>query len=286
MPQCLSLMIGLHMRRLPREKRAQILAMLVESMSMRATARVADVSFTAVAQLLDLAGIACKRHHDQHVRGIKGKRQIQCDELWSFVHHKDRAKGWAKPIDKGGTVWTFTAIDADTKLLVAYMVRMRRNTRSAVVLMRDLADRLNKRPKMTADSPAAYRKAAKQVFRRRADLSQTRKGEDTGHSTAYVERHNLTIRMSNRRYTRKTNAFSKRLSRHESQMHLSAVYYNFCWLHGTLRVSPAMAAGVDDKLRDYGWLADLVAEVEPKPKKPGPKKGTKYRSRTKGSNLL
>ncbi len=246
---------------------------------MRATARVCDVSFNSVARLLDLAGIACKRHHELHVQGIKGKRNIQCDELWSFVHHKDRAKEWAEPLDKGGTAWTFTAIDADTKLLVAYMVRMKRDTRSAVVLMRDLAWRLNKRPKMTADSLAAYKKAARLVFGKRADLSQTRKGEETDHSTAYVERHNLTIRMSNRRYTRKTNAFSKRLSKHESMMHLSAAYYNFCWIHGTLRVTPAMAAGVDSRLRDYGWLADLVEEVEPKPRKPGPEKGAKYRPR-------
>lgn len=267
------------MRRLPREKRAQVLAMLVEGMSMRAAARVCDVSFNSVARLLDLAGIACKQHHNEQVRGIKGRRNIQCDELWSFIYCKDRAKSWAEPLDKGGTAWTFTAIDADTKLLVSYMVRMRRNTRSAAVLMRDLAQRLKKRPRMTSDSLVAYKKAAKQVFGKRADLSQTRKGEDTDHSTAYVERHNLTIRMSNRRYTRKTNAFSKRLSKHESQMHLSAVYYNFCWIHGTLRVTPAMAAGIDDRLRDYGWLADLVAEVEPKPKKPGPKKGTKYRPR-------
>ena len=242
------------MRRLPREKRSQILAMLVEGMSMRATARVCDVSFNSVARLLDLAGIACKRHHDQHVRGIKGRRDIQCDEVWQFVHHKDRAKEWAKPLDKGGTIWTFTAIDADTKLLVSYMVRMRRNTGSAVVLMRDMAGRLKKRPRMTSDSIVAYKKAAKLVFGKRADLSQTRKGEDTDHSTAYVERHNLTIRMGNRRYTRKTNAFSKRLSKHEAQMHLWAVYYNFCWIHGTLRVTPAMAAGVDERLRDYGWL--------------------------------
>ena len=269
------------MRRLSREKRKQILAMLVEGMSMRATARVCDVSFSAVARLLDLAGKACKIHHDAQVRGIKGRRNVQCDELWSFVHHKDRAKGRAEPLDVGGTVWTFTAIDADTKLLITYQVREKRNTKSAHITLLDLADRLNKRPRLTSDSLVAYRKAAKQVWGKKADLSQTRKGETTDHSTSYVERHNLTIRMGNRRYTRKTNAFSKRMSRHEAQMHVWAIHYNFCAIHGTLKVTPAMAAGVTDRLYDYDLLVDLVEEVEPLPNKPGPKPGTKYRKQKK-----
>ena len=267
------------MRRLPREKRIQILAMLVEGMSMRATARVCNVSFSAVDRLLDLAGIACKIHHDAQVRGIKGRRNIQCDELWSFVYCKDRVKDRAEPLDEGGSAWTFTAIDADTKLLISYMVRMKRNTPSAVMLLSDLSHRLNKRPRLTSDGLVAYRKAAKRVFGKKADLSQTRKGEETDHNTSYVERHNLTIRMGNRRFTRKTNAFSKRLSKHEAQMHIWAVHYNFCAIHGTLRITPAMAAGVTDRLYDYDLLVDLVDEVEPLPKKPGPKKGTKYRPR-------
>ncbi len=238
---------------------------------------VCDVSFNSVVRLLNLAGIACKEHHNKHVRGIEGRRNIQCDELWSYVYCKEKRKRWAIPLDAAGSVWTFTALDAKSKLLVSYKVRIRRDTRSATVLMRDLGRRLAKNPKMTSDSLKAYKKATKAVFGKKRLLSQTRKGEDTGHSTAYVERHNLTIRMGNRRYARKTNAFSKRFTRHEAMMHVWAIYYNFCWQHGSLRVSPAMEAGVDTRLRDYGWITDLVSAYEDKlpRKKPGPKQGTK-----------
>ena len=267
------------MNRLPREKRTQIIAMLVEGLSMSATARVADVSHNTVARLLDLAGIACKRHHDKHVRGIKGVRSIQCDELWSFVYAKDKTKGWATPFDEAGSAYTFTAFDAESKLLIAYLVSMNRGLRPATAIMKDLKGRLKKPPKLTSDSLPAYREASKRAFGKKVQLSQLRKGEDTDHNTSYVERHNGTIRTFTRRYTRKTIAFSKKLSRHKSTTHLFAVYYNFCWMHGTLKCSPAMEAGIDDKLRDYGWIVDLIDKVEPKPNKPGPKKGTKFRPR-------
>ena len=246
---------------------------------MSATARVTGVSFNAVARLLDLAGIACARHHDLHVRGIKGRRNIQCDELWSFVYAKDKSLEWAVPIDDAGSAYTFTAFDADSKLLVSYLVAMARDLESATILMKDLEGRLEKRPKLTSDSLAAYKQASRRAFGKKARLSQIRKGEDTDHNTAYVERHNSTFRTFNRRYVRKTIAFSKKLSRHIATTHLFAVYYNFCWIHGTLNVTPAMEAGIDDKLRDYEWIVDLIDEVRPKPKKPGPKKGTKYRPR-------
>ena len=267
------------MYRLPKHKRVQMLSMLVEGSSMRSTARVCDVSVNAVCRLLDVAGKACQLYHDQHVRGIKGKRNVQCDEVWSFVYAKDRSLEWADPWDTAGSIWTFTALDADSKLLIAYTLKRRRSTRSATVVFRDLASRLKKRPKLTADALKAYSIAAHKVWGKKADLSQVRKGEDTDHSTSYVERHNLTIRMANRRFARKTNAFSKKLSRHEAAMHLFAVYYNFCRIHGTLRVSPAMEAGIDDKLHDVGWIVDLIDEITRPPKKPGPKKGTKYRPR-------
>ena len=246
---------------------------------MRSTARVCDVAFNTVADLLDMAGKACQLYHNEHVRGIEGRRSVQCDEVWSFVYAKDRAKDWAEPWDTAGSVWTFTALDADSKLLVSYMVRKKRDTRSAAKLMKDLAGRPKKRPKLTADSLKAYPRATKKTWGTKAHLSQIRKGEDTDHNTSYVERHNLTIRMANRRFTRKTNAFSKKLSRHEAAMHLFAVYYNFCRIHQTLRVTPAMEAGVDDKLHDMDWIVDLIEEITEPPKKPGPRKGTKYRPR-------
>jgi len=158
-----------------------------------------------------------------------------------------------------------SSTDRSSRLDAWCSIRMRRNTRSAVVLMRDLAHRLNKRPKMTSDSLVAYKKAAKQVFGKRADLSQTRKGEDTGHSTAYVERHNLTIRMGNRRYTRKTNAFSKKLENRVHALALYLVFYNFCRIHKTLRTWPAQAGGITDTLHDVDWIAELIEERTPEP---------------------
>ena len=267
------------MNKLSLDKRIQILSMLVEGSSMRSTSRVCDVSINTVARYLDLAGKACWLYHDVHVRGIKGKRDVQCDEVWSYVYAKDRVADWADPWDVAGSVWTFTALDASSKLLISYMLRQRRDARSATVLMRDMESRLKKTPRLTADSLRAYQIAAAKVWGRKAQLSQLRKGEDTDHNTAYVERHNLTIRMANRRYTRKTNAFSKKMARHEAAMHLFAVYYNFCRIHQTLRVTPAMEAGLTDTLYDMGWIVDLIEAITVPPQKPGPKPGTKYRPR-------
>ena len=273
------------MKRLSREKRTQVLAMLCEGSSMSSAARVCDVSLTTVTRLLDLAGVACERYHNQHVRGIKGRRNVQCDEIWSFVYAKDKMKDQAKPLDHAGSVWTFTALDADSKLLIAYRIRKRRSTPSARALFKDLEGRLNKRPRLATDALKAYGIAAKQVFGSKIRLVQIRKDGETKHSTSYVERHNLTIRMTNRRYTRKTNAFSKTFKQHVAMFHLLTVHYNFCRIHKTLRVTPAMEAGITDRLRDYAWLADLVEEYDkslPR-QKPGPAVGTKYRPRNTGA---
>lgn len=250
---------------------------------MRSTARICGVAFNTVASLMDKAGKACQLHHDQNVRDIKGKRNIQCDEIWSFVYAKERNISHVIPLDVAGSVWLFTALDADSKLLVSYGIHKKRNTRSATLLMEDLNSRTKKRPRMTADSLKAYRLAADKVWGKKAELSQLRKGEDSEHSTAYVERHNKTIRMSNRRFTRKTDGYSKKLSKHVAMMHLWAVHYNFCRIHKTLRVTPAMEAGIDDSLHDVDWIVDLIEKEARPTKKPGPKKGTKYRPRVKSA---
>ena len=269
------------MNRLSTEKRAQVISLLVEGMAMQSIARVENVNIVTVARLLSLAGIACKAYHDKHVTNIKGKRDIQCDELWSFVYAKERNAPYVYPWDTAGTIWTFTALDADSKLLTAYLVAQDRNTREATRFFRDLVGRLEKLPRITTDELKAYRLAAKHVFGSRANsvLSQVQKG-DTDRSTSFVERHNLTIRMGNRRYARKTNAFSKKFAKHVDMFHLWALHYNFCRIHGSLRMSPAMEVGIDNTLRDCKWIVSLIDAIEPKPKKPGPKKGTKYRPRS------
>ena len=220
-----------------------------------------------VAKLLEDAGKACRKHHDRHVRDIPRRRNIQCDEIWSFVYAKDKSRGHALPWDKAGSSWLFTAIDADTKLAVAYHSSMKRDARSATKIMRDLQSRLNSTPNLFADRLEAYRIAVRKVFGPRARLRQS-KGDG---ATSHVERHNLTIRMGNRRFTRKTNAFSKKHDRHVAMMHLFMLHYNFVRIHQTLRVTPAMEAGVDDKLRDMEWIVGLIDADTPEPKTPGPK---------------
>ncbi len=255
------------------------MSLLVEGMSMQSISRVEDVSIVTVARLLALAGEACKHYHEEHIRDIKKKRRIQCDEVWAFVYAKQKRAPYVMPWDAAGHAWTFTALDTKSKLLVSYLVSKNRSATPATRLFMDVSDRLQKRPKITTDKLDAYRIAANRVFGSKANkvLSQTRKGSTTDHNTSYVERHNLTIRMSNRRFARKTNAFSKKFAKHAAMMHLFAVHYNFCRIHRSLRVTPAMEAGLTTTLKDCKWIAELIEDIEPKPGKPGPKKGSKNR---------
>ena len=162
------------MNRLSTEKRAFILKLLVEGNSMRSASRIADVSLITVANLLKLAGKACCRYHNTHVRGLKGKRKIQCDELWSFVYAKDKARDYAQPWDASGSVWTFTALDKRSRLIVSYEISAARDTKSATILMQDLASRLKKSPKISSDKLKAYEKATKKVFQNDANIKQSK----------------------------------------------------------------------------------------------------------------
>jgi IS1 family transposase len=286
------------MNKLPLAKRTQILAMLCEGSSMRSISRVADVSINTVTKLLCEAGEACLAIHDEMVRNVKSKR-IQCDEIWSFCHAKARNVATCKNAPEGaGDVWTWTAIDADTKMILAYFVGDR-SRESAFTFMTDLRMRVKGSPQLTTDSWKAYLTAVQHAFGRYVDFAQLIKvfraspgagryspGEccgtakfavqgdpDIAHiSTSYVERQNLTMRMSMRRFTRLTNAFSKKLDNHIHAIALYFVFYNFCRIHKSLRVSPAMAAGVSDRL----WsLEDVVAKIDdlaPAPKPRGPYK--------------
>ena len=285
------------MNKLPLSKRAQILAMLCEGSSMRSISRVADVSINTVSKLLVEAGEACLILHDETVRNVKAGR-IQCDEIWSFCHAKAKNVATAKAAPEGaGDVWTWTAIDADTKLIVSYFVGDR-SGESAMVLMDDLQARLANRVQLTTDGHKAYLEAVEGAFGSDVDFAQLvklygptitapgryspaectgikkirREGNpDIAHvSTSYVERQNLTMRMSMRRFTRLTNGFSKKFDNHVHALALYFAFYNFCRIHKTLRMSPAMAAGITDTL----WsLEDVVAKTDamataPKPRGP------------------
>ena len=248
---------------------------------MRSIARVEKISLNSVVRLLDLAGEACDEYHFEHVREISGKRRIECDEIWSFIYAKEKNAEQAKPLDVAGTVWTFTAIDSKTKLLISYLVSTHRRTSAAKEFFIDLDTRLEKDPRIITDELPSYKNAAKQVFGKRAKriLNQTKKGSDSTFITSYVERHNLTIRMKNRRYARKTNAFSKTMENHVKHFHLYALHYNFCRVHMSLGTTPAIAAGLENRVRTCRWIARLIEKIEPEPMKPGPAPGTIYKSK-------
>lgn len=285
------------MNRLPIAKRVQILAMLCEGSSMRSISRVADVSINTVTKLLAEAGEACLILHDEYVRDVPSRR-LQCDEIWSFCYAKQANVKTAKAApDEAGDVWTWTAIDADSKLIVSFLVGGR-DAGYATEFMHDVADRLRYRVQLTTDGHRAYLEATASAFQNRIDYAQlikiygdspTTKGSgkyspppctgirtrtvsglpDRDHvSTSYAERQNLTMRMSMRRFTRLTNGFSKKLENHVHALALYFAHYNFCRIHKSLRTSPAMAAGITDRL----WsLEDIVAKIDEMAQPPLPR---------------
>ncbi len=294
------------MNKLPLEKRVQILSMLCEGSSMRSISRVVDVSFNTVAKLLADAGTACAAYHDETVRNVAAQR-VQCDEIWSFCYAKAKNVPTAKKAPTGaGDVWTWTALDADSKLIVGWLVGGR-DAEYANEFMQDVASRLTNRVQLTTDGHVAYLDAVEAAFGAGVDFAQLVKlygaapatstkqearyssgkcvgarkeyfegKPDPKHvSTSYVERQNLTMRMSMRRYTRLTNAFSKRIDNHCHALAIYFVWYNFVRIHKSLRVTPAMAAGVTDTLRDMEWLVSLIDARAPKP---GPRGSYKKRN--------
>jgi IS1 family transposase len=275
------------MNKLPVAKRVQILSMLCEGSSMRSTSRVVDVSINTVSKLLIEAGLACIELHDELVRDVKASR-VQCDEIWSFVYAKEKNIATAKAApDAAGDVWTWTALDADSKLIVSYFVGDR-SGQSAIALMDDLRARLRNRVQLTTDGHKAYLEAVEGAFGGDVDYAQliklygavpesakgryspadcigARKEPVEGNpnpkhiSTSYVERQNLNMRMGMRRFTRLTNAFSKKLENHCHMVALYTMFYNFIRIHKTMKMSPAMAAGVSDTL----WsMEDLVERFD------------------------
>jgi len=283
------------MNKLPNAKRAQILAMLCEGSSMQSIARVADVSFNSVAKLLRDAGQACEAFHDETVRGVRSKR-VQCDEIWSFVHCKQRNVETAKAAPaQAGDLWTWSALDADHKLIIAYAVGGR-DADYASAFMQDVADRLANRVQMTTDGHKAYLEAVEGAFGADIDYAMLVKhyGEtatppgryspaqctgatkervegrpDPKHvSTSYAERQNLNFRMGMRRFTRLTNAFSKKAEPHYHMVCLYTVFHNFARIHKTLRCSPAMSAGLCPTLWNMDNIVALIDARAEAPKRP------------------
>lgn len=271
------------MNRLSTQRQAQILGMLVEGMSLRATSRLSGASINTVTKLLVDVGKACQAYHDEHVRNLTTKR-VQVDEIWSFVYAKQKNVAAAKRLDLAyGDVWTWTAIDADSKLVVSWLVGGR-DSDYAIAFMDDVAKRLSNRVQLTSDGHKAYLEAVEGAFGGDIDYAmlvklygtapESAKGRyspaecigarktsiegnpDPIHvSTSYAERQNLTMRMHMRRFTRLTNAFSKKVGNHAHAVALHFMYYNFVRIHKTLRVTPAMAVGVTGRLWE---LEDIV----------------------------
>lgn len=274
------------MNKLPLAKRAQIIGMLVEGMSLRATSRLADVSINTVTKLLVDVGTACEAFQDKTLVNLPSKR-IQCDEIWSFVYAKDKnASREDKAAGEAGDVWTWTAIDADTKLMVSWQIG-RRDSETGMHFMRDLASRLSERVQLTTDAFQSYRSLVGDAFHGDVDYAMlvkifanpsipgaagkyspgeccgtkkkvVRGNPDKSHiSTSYVERQNLTMRMCMRRFTRLTNGFSKKVENHGHAIALHFMHYNFGRIHKTLRVTPAMAAGISDHV----WSLEEIAAL-------------------------
>ncbi len=274
------------MNQLSLEKRTQIITMLVEGNSLRATSRMADVSINTVTKLLVDAGKACQTYHNENVVGLKSKR-IQCDEIWSFVYAKDKnAPADMKEDGKAGDVWTWVGIDADSKMVVSWLVGDR-STDTAIPFMQDLASRLANKVQLTTDGHKAYLNAVEEAFTtidyavlhkiygkgggKSADAKYSpaecigcekvpvQGNPDEKHiSTSYVERQNLTMRMHMRRFTRLTNGFSKKIENHCNAIALHYMYYNFVKIHKTLRVTPAMEVGLTRKLWDVSDIVQLI----------------------------
>lgn len=274
------------MNQLPISKRVAVVSALVEGNSIRSTARMTDVSKTTILKLVADLGTACAEFHNVRVRGLQAKR-IQCDEIWQFCYSKAKNVPAEKLGQFGyGDVWTWTAIDADTKLVPSWFVGSR-DVNSAHWFMRDLESRLLSRVQLTSDGHHAYLTAVNDAFDGQVDYSQLvkiygfpregaaryspakfvgsrkeviRGNPDPRHiSTSYVERQNLSMRMGMRRFTRLTNAFSKKVENHAHAVALYFVHYNFARIHQTLRVTPAMAAG----LADHVWsLEEIVGLLD------------------------
>lgn len=277
------------MNKLNREERVKVVAALVEGNSIRSTVRMTGIAKNTVVKFLAEIGSICGEYQHKTIRNLACKR-VQCDEIWSFCYAKQRNL----PKDKQGVygygdVWTWTAIDPDSKLIISYLVGLR-DAEWGKTFMHDLKSRLANRVQLTTDGHKVYLVAVEDAFVGDVDYAMLVKlygKEPTGESrysppkcigcrreaisgrpkqenvsTSIVERQNFTMRMGMRRFTRLTNGFSKKIENLEHAVALHFMYYNFCRIHQTLRITPAMAAGVTDRLWDIEDIVRLLEERE------------------------
>jgi IS1 family transposase len=295
------------MNRLSTEQRKRIVSCLVEGSSIRATCRMTGASKNTVVKLLGDIGLVCSIHMDRAMRDLPCKR-IQCDEIWAFVYAKQRNVPPEKRAE-AGDVWTWVALDPDTKLVPTFHIGPR-DLGTASAFMGDLAGRLRNRVQLTTDGLDAYPPAVRSAFGRNVDYAQLVKqyGSDADPrrperryspsvcigadavpingdpspehiSTSHIERLNLTMRMSMRRYTRLTNAFSKKVENLTAAVSLHFMHYNFCRPHQTLgpKTTPAMAAGITDHVWSLDELVGLLEAAEATPTKRGTYRKTRER---------
>ncbi|MBN2316316.1 MAG: IS1 family transposase [Sedimentisphaerales bacterium] len=277
------------MRKLSVEKKTSILSCLVEGTGINATARICSVSKLTVLRLLADVGSLCRDYHDLMVQNLNCRR-IECDEIWSFVGCKQRNKNLGKTGD--GDCWTWVALDADSKLVVSYLVGLR-DSGHAFEFIHDVASRIENRIQLTTDGLRLYVEAIEDAFGGGIDYAmlvklygkEDRAGEARYSpakcigckpftivgkpnpnciSTSYIERQNLTVRMQNRRFTRLTNAFSKKWANHEHAIALHYFYYNFCRKHQSIGTTPAVAAGITEKVWTIHDFVNLLVDEENK----------------------
>ena len=275
------------MNRLDQQTQSRVISCLIEGCSIRATVRMTGAAKNTVVKLLADIGCACAGYHKRAVRNLKVRR-LQADEIWCFVGAKAKNVSAEKKLEGWGDVWTWVGIDADTKLVVSYLVGGR-DGGWAKDFMEDCASRIRNRVQITTDGHRAYLDAVENAFGADIDYAMLQKiygapsENDTRYSPAtcigcdmkvvsgdpdpkhvsasFVERQNLTMRMQMRRFTRLTNGFSKKVDNHRRSVALHYMYYNFCRVHQTLRVTPAMEAGLTDHVWSLGELCALL----PKP---------------------
>lgn len=275
------------MNKLTKEERVRIVSVLVEGNSLRATTRITGIHHSTIMKLLVDLGDACSAFQDKAFRNLTCKR-LQCDEVWSFVGSKEKNTQKEKKADGWGDCWTWTAICADTKLIPCWYVG-RRDSTAAYHFMHDVADRLANRVQLTTDGHKAYLQAVEDAFGSDIDYAMlikiygnTPEGPEVRYSpaqcmgarkaviqgkpewkhvsTSFAERANLTMRMGMRRFTRLTNGFSKKVRNHEAAVALHFMHYNFCRVHMSLRVTPAMEAGVADHVWSLEELVGLLGD--------------------------